>query len=101
MIISKSFKQKLIIPIESCFLEGRKLNIAKLVDMSFLADDMKNRQGIAFAKFDAKMTVFCKSYGNVLIRVFLHAEFISAKKTVPKSLGFEKYAKNGIKNINH
>ena len=56
VIISKSFKQKLIIPIESCFLEGRKLNIAKLVDMSFLADDMKNRHGIAFAKFDAKMT---------------------------------------------
>ena len=47
------------------------------------------------------MTVFCKSYGNVLIRVFLHAEFISALKTVPKSMGFEKYAKNGIKNIYH
>ena len=47
------------------------------------------------------MTVFCKSYGNVLTRVFLHAEFISALKTVPKSMGFEKYAKNGIKNIHH
>ena len=45
------------------------------------------------------MTVFCKSYGNVLIRVFLHAELISAKQTEPKSMGFEKYAKNGIKNI--
>ena len=45
------------------------------------------------------MAVFCKSYENVLIRVFLHAEFISALKTVPKSMGFEKYAKNGIKNI--
>ena len=47
------------------------------------------------------MTVFCKSYGNVLIRVFLHAEFISAKQTEPKSMGFEKYAKNGIENIYH
>ena len=47
------------------------------------------------------MTVFCKSYGNVLILVFLHAEFISAKQTEPKSMGFEKYAKNGIKNIYH
>ena len=47
------------------------------------------------------MTVFCKSYGKVLIRVFLHAEFISAKQTEPKSMGFEKYAKNGIKNIYH
>ena len=33
--------------------------------------------------------------------VFLHAEFISAKQTEPKSIGFEKYAKNGIKNIYH
>ena len=43
------------------------------------------------------MAVFCKSYENVLIRVFLHAEFISALKTEPKSMGFEIYAKNGIK----
>ena len=43
------------------------------------------------------MAVFCKSYENVLIRVFLHAEFISAMKTEPKSMGFEKDAKNGIK----
>ena len=47
------------------------------------------------------MTVFCKSYENMLYRVFLHAEFISAKQTEPKSMGFEKYAKNGIKNIYH
>ena len=36
---------------------------------------------------------FFKSYENVLIRVFLHAEFISALKTEPKSMVFEKYAK--------
>ena len=47
------------------------------------------------------MAVFCKSYENVLIRVFLHAEFISALKTEPKSMSFEKYTKNGIKNIYH
>ena len=47
------------------------------------------------------MAVFCKSYENVLIGVFLHAKFISALKTEPKSMGFEKYAKNGIKNIYH
>ena len=44
------------------------------------------------------MAVVFKSYENVLIRVFLHAEFISALKTEPKSMDFEKYAKNG-KNI--
>ena len=53
VIFYKSFKQKLIIPIGSCFLDGKKPNIAKLVDISFLADDMKNYQAIAFAKFQA------------------------------------------------
>ena len=43
------------------------------------------------------MGVFWKSYENLLIRVFLHGEFISALKTEPKSMGFEIYAKNGIK----
>ena len=43
------------------------------------------------------MAVFFKSYENVLIRVFLHAEFISALKTQAKSMVFEKYAKNGKK----
>ena len=45
------------------------------------------------------MAVDFKSYENVLIRVFLHAEFISAPKTEMKSMVFEKYAKNGKKNI--
>ena len=43
------------------------------------------------------MAVFFKSYENVLIRVLLHAEFISALKTEPKSMVFEKYAKDGKK----
>ena len=43
------------------------------------------------------MAVVFKSYENVLIGVFLHAEFISALKTEPKSMVFEKYAKNGKK----
>ena len=40
------------------------------------------------------MAFFCKFYKNVLIWVFLHAEFISALKTEPKSMVFEKHAKN-------
>ena len=52
VIFSKCFKQKLIIPIESCFLDGKKPKIAKLLDMNFLADDMKNRKAIAFAKIE-------------------------------------------------
>ena len=43
------------------------------------------------------MAVVLKSYEIVLIRVFLHAEYISALKTEPKSMVFEKYAKNGKK----
>ena len=43
------------------------------------------------------MAVVFKSYENVLNRVFLHAEFISTLKTEPKSMVFEKYAKNGKK----
>ena len=43
------------------------------------------------------MGVVFKSYEIVLIRVFLHAESISAPRTVPKSMVFEKYAKNGKK----
>ena len=45
------------------------------------------------------MAFFCKSYENVLIWVFLHAEFISALKTEPKSMVFEKHAKYGKKKI--
>ena len=41
------------------------------------------------------MAFFSKFYENVLIWVFLHAEFISALKTEPKSMVFEKHAKNG------
>ena len=40
------------------------------------------------------MAFFYKSYENVLIWVFLHIEFISALKTEPKSMVFEKHAKN-------
>ena len=45
------------------------------------------------------MAVVFKSYEIVLIRLFLHAELISAPKTVPKSMVFEKYAKIGKTDI--
>ena len=52
MIFSKSLKQKCLIPTESCFLDGKKPNIAKLVDINFLADNEKNRKAIGFAKME-------------------------------------------------
>ena len=33
-------------PTESCFLDGKKPNIATLVDINFLANNEKNRQAI-------------------------------------------------------
>ena len=47
------------------------------------------------------MAFFCKSYENVLIWVFLHAELISALKTEQISMVFKKYAKNGKKKFYH
>ena len=52
VIFSKSLKQKYLIPTESCLLDGKKPNIAKLVDINFLADNEKNRQAIGFAKME-------------------------------------------------
>ena len=52
VIFSKSLKQKCLIATESCFLDGKKPNIAKLVDINFLADTEKNRQAIGFAKME-------------------------------------------------
>ena len=52
VIFSKSLKQKCLIPSESCFLDGKKPNIAKLVDINFLADNEKKRQAIGYAKME-------------------------------------------------
>ena len=53
VIFSKSLKQKCLIPTESCFLDRKKPNIAKLLDINFLGDNEKNRQAIGFAKMEA------------------------------------------------
>ena len=52
VIFSKSLKQKCLIPTESCFLDGKKPNIAKLVDINIFADNEKNCQAIGFAKME-------------------------------------------------
>ena len=41
VIFSKSFKQKCLMPTESCFLDRKKTNMAKLVDINILADNEK------------------------------------------------------------
>ena len=52
VIFSKSLKHKCLIPNESCFLDGKKTNIAKLVNINFLADNEKNLQAIGYAKME-------------------------------------------------
>ena len=54
---------------------------------------------MACSKILRKKAVFYKSHKNSLIRVFLHAEFISALKTEPKPTVFEKYAENRKKKL--
>ena len=92
VIFSINFKQNFLKPNESCLLNGKKSNIAKLVYINFLVNKHENRHAIACSKILGKVAVFCKSYKNTVIRVFLHAEFISALKTEPKPTVFEKYA---------
>ena len=41
VIFSISFKQNFLKPNESCFLDGKKPNIAKLIYINFLAVSMK------------------------------------------------------------
>ena len=94
VIFSINFKQNFLKSNESCLLDGKKPNIAKLVYINFLARQHENRHAIACSKILRKEAVFSKSYKNTLIRVFLHAEFISALKTEPKPTVFEKYAEN-------
>ena len=79
------------------FLRWKEAKYSKIgrLYINFLADSMKIAMlYIACSKILGKMAVFCKSYKNTLIRVFFHAEFISALKTEPNPTVFEKYAKN-------
>ena len=72
---------------------------AKLGYINFLAVSMKITMLQPVRKILGKMDVFCKYYKNTLIRVFLHAEFISALKMEAQPTVFEKYAENRKKNI--
>ena len=55
---------------------------------------------IVRAKIGGKNTFFCKSHKNEFVRVFWHAEFISALKTEPNPTVFVRNANNNKKKIN-
>ena len=63
----------------------------------FLSPQPPDRHTIVRAKIRGKNAFFCKSHKNAAIRVFWHAEFISALKTEFNPTVFEKNAKNEIK----
>ena len=85
------------------FVRQKEAKYSQISKYQFFGRQHENRHAIACSKILRKEAVFCKSYKNTykntLIRVFLHAEFISALKTEPKPTVFEKYAENRKKNI--
>ena len=81
------------------FVRQKEAKYSQISIYQFFGRQHENRHAISCSKILRKEAVFCKSYKNTLIRVFLHAEFISALKTEPKPTVFEKYAENRKKNI--
>ena len=76
------------------FVRQKEAKYSQISIYQFFGRQHENRHAIACSKILRKEAVFYKSYKNTLIRVFLHAEFISALKTEPKPTVFEKYAEN-------
>ena len=103
VIFSISFKQNFLKPNESCLqhkiARQKEAKYSQISIYQFFGRQHENRHAIACSKILRKEAVFCKSYKNTLIRVFLHSEFISALKTEPKLTVFEKYAENRKKNL--
>ena len=76
------------------FVRQKEAKYSQISIYQFFGRQHENRDAIACSKILRKEAVFCKSYKNTLISVFLHGEFISALKTEPKPTVFEKYAEN-------
>ena len=83
---------------ESWFLDGKTPNSAKMVLNNFLPIASRS-SWYSKGKNSGKNAFFSKSHKNVVIRVFWHAEFISALKTELNPTNFEKNAKNKIKHL--
>ena len=63
----------------------------------FFGPQPPDRHTIVRAKIQGKTAFSSKSHRNAVIRVFWHAEFISALKNELNNMVFEKNAKNKIK----
>ena len=73
---------------ESCFFTWKEVKFSQN-DIDLLAHSLQ----IVWAKIRGKAAFFSKSHKNAVIRVFWHAEFISALKTELNPTIFEKNAK--------
>ena len=60
------------------FVRWKEAKYSQSSIYQFFGRQHENRHAIAYSKILRKEAVFSKSYKNTLIRVFLHAEFISA-----------------------
>ena len=76
------------------FVRQKEAKYSQISICQFFGRQHVNRHAIACSKILRKEAVFSKSYKNTLIRVFLHAEFISALKTELKPTVFETYTEN-------
>ena len=76
------------------FIRQEEAKFSQISIYQFFGRQHENRPAIACSKILRKEAVFSKSYKNTLIRVFLHAEFISTLKTERKPTVFEIYAEN-------
>ena len=76
------------------FLRQKEAKYSQISIYQLFGRQHENRHAITCSKILRKEAVFSKSNKNTLIRVFLHAEFISAPKMEPKPTVFEKYAEN-------
>ena len=99
VIFSISFKQNFLKPNESCLLDRKKPNIAKLVYINFLAVSMKIAMLQPVRKFSEKRLFFVNPIKIPLLGQFLNAEFISALKTEPKPMVFEEICRKQKTNI--
>ena len=92
-IFTETLEQNIRKSHKICFFRWKRRHIKKkLAIFKFLRKSVLS-QGIAFDKIGGNYALSANSTKNMLIRVFLHAKFISAMKTVQNPMIFVKNAK--------
>ena len=76
------------------FLDGKEEKQSKITQFSNFLENQFYRKAIAFDKIGGNYVLPTNSIKNMLIKEFLHAEFISVIKTVQNPTIFMKNAKN-------